>query len=309
MFANRLQKSIRSPHLLSKCGAIAFLVSTVFPVHSFAINPSEIKEDTEAQLPKEIIWPEREFPDPKQLADGFNAGERFQFRGQWGIFRKVAEITISTEKSANSNPSILEVNTEARTTGFIKAVFPLMLKGYTLLDSQEGRIIENRVTDEGRSNEKETITRFDFESGKMNHVDKLRPEKNQTRDLPYPAPLDYASAILQIRGWNLTKGSTHPLFISSSGRFYLIEMETKGTESISTKFGTIEAFRVEPVSAFPQSKIFREGGKMAIWVSADKRRIPLRLDVNTSVGTASMKIEEFTLKNATTLASTSSTTD
>jgi len=309
MLVKRLQISIHHPHFLSKCGALAFLLSTVFSVHSFALNPNEIREDTDAEVPKEIVWPEREFPDPQLLADGFNAGERFQFRGQWGIFRKVAEIVISTEDSENPNPSILEIKTEARTTGFIKAVFPLMLKGYTLLDSKEGRIIENRVTDEGQSNEKETITRFDFESGQMSHVDKLRPERNQTRDLPYPAPLDYASAILQIRGWDLSEGSTHPLFISSSGRFYLIEMKTKGTESIVTKFGKIKAYRVEPVSAFPQSKIFREGGKMAIWVSADKRRIPLRLDVNTSVGTASMRLEAFTLKDASILASASPTTD
>ncbi len=290
----------------SRCGFFSWFLISVITTHSFALNPNEIREDTDAKLPEEIVWPKREFPDPKQSANGFNAGERFQFRGQWGIFRKVAEIVISTESPNHSNPSVLEVKTEARTTGLIRAVFPLMLTGYTLLDSMEGRILENRVTDEGQSNEKETITRFDFESGKMNHVDKLRPERNQTKDLPYPSPLDYASAILQIRGWDLAKGRKYPLFISSSGRFYLIEMEAKGTENITTQFGKIEAFRVEPVSAFPQSKIFREGGKMSIWVSADERRIPLRLDVNTSVGTASMRLESFTLNDAPVLAQSSS---
>jgi len=181
-----------------------------------------------------------------------------------------------------------------------------MLKGYTLLDSAKGRILENRVTDEGQSNEKETITRFNFETGKINHVDKLRPEKNQIKDLPYAAPLDYASAILQIRGWKLDKGSIYPLFISSNGRFYLIEMEAKGTETITTQFGNIKAFRVEPISAYPRSKIFREGGKMAIWVSADDRRVPLRLDIKTSIGTASMRLEEFTLNDIPILAQSSS---
>ena len=306
MLERRFQISLLKPHLNAKCGFIACLLLSIFSTSSFAINPNEIREDTEANLPKEIVWPEREFPDPKKTADGFNAGERFQFRGQWGIFRKVAEIVISTEDPNHSNPSLLEVKTEARTTGLIKAAFPLMLKGYTLLDSTEGRILENRVTDEGQSNEKETITRFNFETGKMNHVDKLRPEKNQIKDLPYAAPLDYASAILQIRGWKLEKGSAYPLFISSNGRFYLIEMEAKGTETITTQFGKIEAFRVEPVSAYPQSKIFREGGKMAIWVSADDRRIPLRLDVKTSIGTASMRLEAFTLNDIPILAQSSS---
>ena len=83
-------------------------------------------------------------------------------------------------------------------------------------------------------------------------------------------------------------------------------MEAKGTETITTQFGKIKAFRVEPVSAYPQSKIFREGGKMAIWVSADDRRIPLRLDVKTSIGTASMRLEAFTLNDIPILAQSSS---
>lgn len=310
MFAKRLQQSIFFPlQTVNRPLLAALLAAVAFGWPAYSLDPSEIREDDDSEEPAEIEWPEREFPDPKLSADGFNPGERFQFRGQWGIFRKVGQITISTEPSELPDPSYLTVKTEAKTTGLIKAVFPLMLRGHTILDSDGGRIIENRVTDKGRSNEKETITRFDFATGMMNHEDKLRPERNKVRELPYPTPLDYASAILQIRGWDLSKGSRHSLFISSSGKFYLIEMETKGIESLSTQFGRIEAFRVEPVSAFPQSKIFREGGKMAIWVSSDPRRIPLRLDVNTSIGTASMRLESFTLKDTSVLASTVSSAD
>ncbi len=285
---------------------LPLLLAGALATPGLALDPKEIREDEDSEEPAEIVWPEREFPDPKLSANGFNPGERFQFRGQWGIFRKVGQIVISTEPSSVPEPDFLMVKTEARTTGLIKAVFPLMLEGHTILDSGEGRIIENRVTDKGRSNEKETITRFDFDTGTMNHVDKLRPERNKVKTLPYPTPLDYASAILQIRGWDLAEGSRHSLFISSGGKFYLIEMETKEIESLSTQFGRMEAFRVEPVSAFPQSKIFREGGKMAIWVSSDPRRIPLRLDVNTSIGTASMRLEDFTLSDPVVLASTAS---
>lgn len=307
MIVKNLRLSTFFPLPIANRVFLALVGMAALGIPSYALNPNEIREDDNTEEPAEIKWPEHEFPDPKHSADGFNPGERFQFRGQWGIFRRVGQIVISTEHSELPEPSYLTVKTEARTTGLIKAVFPLILEGHTILDSEEGRIIENRVTDKGRSNEKETITRFDFSSGTMNHVDKLRPERNKVRELPYPTALDYASAILQIRGWDLSEGSRHSLFISSSGKFYLIEMETKGIESIHTKFGRIEAFRVEPVSAFPQSKIFREGGKMAIWVSNDPRRIPLRLDVNTSIGTASMRLEEYTLDDSPVLASKGTT--
>ncbi len=281
-------------------------VSLVAIAQVAGINPNEIQEDTEAAQPQALDWPERQFPDPSEIRNGINPGEMFQFRGQWGIFRKVGQITISTEVANEERPDLLLVRTLAKTTGFIRALFPLMLEGRTLFQSRDGRIIENRVTDTSRSNEKDALTRFDFDSGLMSHVDSLRPERNQERSFPYPAPMDYASAILQIRGWDLASESRYPLFISSSGKFYLIEMESKGVETISTQFGKMEAFRVEPVSAYPQSRIFREGGKMAIWISNDEKRIPLRLDVNTSIGTASMKLEAYTLNKESIAASQTS---
>jgi hypothetical protein len=262
---------------------------------SLGVNPSEISEDTESEQSEQLDWPDREFPDPDTIIGGFNEGERFQFRGQWGIFPKVGQITIATEAAKNGDPSKLLVKTEARTAGFVKSLFPLLLKGRALLDISNGRILENRVTDEGRSNERDANTRFDFDNGLMRHVDNLRPDRTKDRPLPYGTPLDYASAILQIRGWNLEPDQEYPLFIASNGKFYLIEMKATGVDSLNTKFGEIEAYRVEPVSAFPQSRIFREGGKMAIWISKDSRRIPLRLDVRTSIGTASMRLESFDL--------------
>ena len=93
MLERRFQISLLKSHLNAKCVFIACLLLSVFSTSSFAIDPNEIREDTEANLPKEIVWPEREFPDPKKTADGFNTGERFQFRGQWGIFRKVAAVS------------------------------------------------------------------------------------------------------------------------------------------------------------------------------------------------------------------------
>jgi len=262
---------------------------------SLGVNPNEIREDTESEQSEQLDWPDREFPNPDTIIGGFNEGERFQFRGQWGIFPRVGQITIATEAAENSDPSMLLVKTEARTVGFIKALFPLSLKGSALFDTANGRILENRVTDKGRSNERDANTRFDFDNGLMRHVDNLRPDRTKDRPLPYGTPLDYASAILQIRGWELEPDREYPLFIASNGKFYLIEMRTTGIDSLNTKFGEIEAYRVEPVSAFPQSRIFREGGNMAIWISKDSRRIPLRLDVKTSIGTASMRLESFDL--------------
>ncbi len=280
------------------------LLALSAPVFAAKINPGEILEDTVSQDPAEIQWPEKEFPDQANGNKVFKPGESFQFRAQWGLFRKAGQLKISTEAIKIADTDKLLVTTDTRSSGLIRALYPMWLKGKTVLDTSNGRMLENRVTGKARSDETDIESIFDYESKLMNHTDKRRPERNAVKDLPYPFPLDYSCSILQIRSWDLTEGSRHPLFVSTRGKFYLIEMETKRIETISTKFGKIEAYRVEPVSAFPQSKIFREGGKMAIWISSDKRRIPLRLDVKTSIGTASMKLEAFTLSDEPLVAQT-----
>jgi hypothetical protein len=274
---------------------LAIIANT--PSIAAKIDLGEIRDDTAPESNEEIIWPEHEFPDPKQSGSKFKAGERFQFHGQWGILRKAAQLTISTESAASEDATLLLVKTNMRTTGLAKALFPIQLEGRTLLQSQKGRILNNRVNETNRSTETNVETTFDYETGLMSLVDKSRPERNATKDFPYPVPLDYASAFLQIRGWDLSENSRHSFLISAKGKFYLIEMQTMKVETISTKYGKMDAFRIEPISALPQSKLFREGGKMAVWISADERRLPLRIDFKISIGTASIRLDDFTLSD------------
>ncbi len=262
------------------------------PALTAKIDLGEIRDDGPGQT-QIIVWPERDVPDPARTANGFKPGEKFQFRGQWGILRKAALLTISTE----AKDTLLLVKTNVQTLGLAKTLFPILFQGQTLLHTQEGRILNRRDPEGNRSKETDVKTTLDAETGKPILVDKTRPDRNMTKSLPYPVPLDYASAVLQVRGWDLAKDSRHSFLISSKGKFYLIEMQTKEIETIQTKFGKLEAFRIEPTFALPQSKLFREGGKMSIWISADERRIPLRMDFKISIGTASLRLENFTLSD------------
>lgn len=292
----------RPLYLGRSCVLLLTIMAATAASMAAKIDLGELRDDTAPEQSEEIVWPEREFPDPQRAAGGFNAGERFEFRGQWGILRRAARITISTKSSDSDDPTLLLVKTDARTLGFANVLFPLLLQGQSLLESKKGRILNNRVSEISRSRETDVETTFDYETGLMSLVDKTRPDRNGTKEFPYPVPLDYASAFLQIRGWDLSENSRHSFLISSKGKFYLIEMKTMAVETISTKYGKIEAFRIEPISALPQSKLFREGGKMAIWISADERRLPLRIDFKISLGTASMRLEDFTLSNETLVA-------
>lgn len=259
------------------------------------IDPSEFQEDDTVHLEDLKDWPEADFPAPEIRGRAFAPGETFTYRAQWGIFRKAGTITISTDQPEGAEDGHLLVKTETESHGLIRAIYPMWLKAVTKLDTKLWRAVYNEVTGKARSDLTETETFFDYSEGVMHHEDKLNPDRNIDKSIPYPYPLDYASALLQIRGWDLEEGKAYPLLVSSKGKFYYVELEVRGIDEVQTPRGKVEALRLEPVKAFPKSKIFREGGSMSVWVSNDEDRIPVRFDLKTSIGIASMRIEDFKL--------------
>lgn len=290
----------------SSIGFVSFLLMATIAAHAGSkektFKKAEIGEDASPVAVEPAEWPEAEFAIAAQRGKAFKPNEKLIFRAQWGIFRKAGQMVIETERKVEDDQEKLLVKTETASKGFIRSFYPMTLHAETVLDTDHWRMDTNVVNGKTRSSISETQTTFDYDAGTMSHYDAHNPKRCGTKELPYPYPLDYASALLQIRGWDLNEGESYPLLISSKGKFYFIQMAISSTEKINTPFGKMEAFRIEPVSAYPQSRIFREGGNFSIWVTADSRRIPLRFDLKTKVGTASMRLSSYELNGEAMLA-------
>lgn len=253
------------------------------------------EDDPNLRQEDNLDWPEVEFPSPEMRGRGFQAGESFEYRAQWGWFRKAGRIVFSTEDSDDPDQPAMIVKTETASAGMIRKFYPMTLIATTVLDTENWRMLKNETRGKIRSDESATVTLFDFDRELMNYEDQLEPRFNRIRELPYDCPVDYSSAFLQLRGMDLAVGETYPIFVSTKGKFYYSVLKVMEIEELNTSIGEVDCFRLEPISSFPVSKVFREGGKMSIWITNDDRRIPVRFDVKTSVGNASIRLEKYTL--------------
>lgn len=253
------------------------------------------EDDPALRQQDDLEWPDVEFPSPEARGNGFKAGESFSYRAQWGWFRKAGKISFSTEASDDPDQPAMIVKTETASAGMIRRFYPMTLVATTILDTENWRMLRNETRGKVRSDESATVTLFDFERSLMNYEDEIEPERNRIRELPYDCPVDYSSAFLQLRGMDLAVGETYPIFVSTKGKFYYAVLKAMEIEELDTDIGEVDCFRLEPISSFPESKVFREGGKMSIWITNDNRRIPVRFDVKTSVGNASIRLEKYTL--------------
>lgn len=255
---------------------------------AFEDDPSLRQEDN-------LDWPEVEFPTPEIRGRGFKPGEAFHYQARWGIFKKAGSMSFETEAIDDSDQAALKVVTKVASQGLIRKLYPLTMQATTVLDADNWRVLRNETDSDERSKQRSHVTLFDYDRMLMNYEDQLRPEFNHIRELPYDCPVDYASAFLQLRGMDLELDGIYPVFVSTKNKFYFAQLKVVAMEELDTEIGDVECFRLEPISSFPVSKVFREGGKMALWITNDDRRIPVRLDVKAPVGTASIRLESYTL--------------
>jgi hypothetical protein len=77
---------------------------------------------------------------------------------------------------------------------------------------------------------------------------------------------------------------------------YVFSFYIDGREKLRTALGDFETFRVIPSVLYASNPaVFKESRRVVLWISADPRRLPLRLEASTFIGTVRadlIRIEE-----------------
>jgi hypothetical protein len=87
-------------------------------------------------------------------------------------------------------------------------------------------------------------------------------------------------------------GETFNLKISDSGLVYDVPVRVTARERQKTDIGKVMCFRIEP-DVFGPGRLVESDGKMVIWITDDARRIPVRSQVNASIGKIDIKIQSI----------------
>jgi len=104
---------------------------------------------------------------------------------------------------------------------------------------------------------------------------------------------DVVSGIYAMRMLPLEVGKKFVLAISDSGLVYEIPVTVTGRELEKTVIGKVWCFKVEP-DVFGPNRMIENEGKMAIWITDDERRVPVRSVINASIGKIEIKLRSAT---------------
>lgn len=103
---------------------------------------------------------------------------------------------------------------------------------------------------------------------------------------------DMISGVYSLRMLPLAVGKTFNLKISDSGLVYDVPVKVTRREMQKTDIGKVMCFRVEP-EVFGAGRLIEGKGSMIIWITDDARRIPVRSQVNASIGKIEIKIQSI----------------
>ena len=252
-----------------------FLVSLLFLLTPLRGVESPAPETTSFQKPLSA---------PTALP--FQVGEKLSYNVSWKIFDAgIATMTL-VDRVWYQNEEMYKVNATVRSTGIVSTLFKVVDVFESFFHAKElcsYRIMKNIL--EGKR-QRSTIVTFDRRSltARMEDKDLAKPETGvKVVESSIPACVqDVISALYVVRTKNLKVGEQIHFPISDGGRTYDVVVEIQAQEEIRTPAGSFQTLRLEP-RVF--DGLFRSRGRLFVWVTNDKVKMPVQLKARMNIGT------------------------
>jgi hypothetical protein len=221
----------------------------------------------------------------------FKPGETLTYDVSWSNYLTAGEATVSVrEKRGTPGSSAYYIVAEGKPTPLLSKLYTLYYKADTLLDAQT--LLPQRgsiYSDEG-GRRRTKVTQFN--QGARTAAYHVQTATLVRKDVALaPSTQDALSVVYVLRALALKPGSRIVIPVTDSGITYRVTLSVGGTEPVQTGAGTVTAWKITPsvVDARGRPTTTRQ---MAIWISDDARRLPVKMMADAAVGSFIITLRE-----------------
>ncbi|MGJ3235935.1 DUF3108 domain-containing protein [Marivirga sp.] len=247
-------------------------------------------EDLYSEIPQE------DFPVIENVP--FEAGEEIEYKIYYS-FITVGRGQIKVHKNPYkiNNRAAYKVDVRAKTTGMVDWVAKIddhwggLIDTASLVPHQAYRFIK-----EGKYRKNE-IVKYDHNSQMLEIKSMGRKDDDFGEPMYYEFPpqiRDLISGFAYFRAVDfdtLMPKDTIKIPAFFEDTFYNLEIVYLGDETLDLEIGKVRAHKVSPV--MPETKIFDGENSILGWFSADKNKIPLKINAELYVGSGGLEITSF----------------
>ena len=224
----------------------------------------------------------------------FADGETFTYKVSWAVFPGAGRIVISARDDTVNGVPVVRISVDTSTRGVVRMFYSYDDHAEAVVEQATGRILTASDKGGGGKEASDSTTTFDYAAHRVTHVNRARPGRSRTFDLPPGDPIDLISCLISTRTWNLQPGGHRDALVYFDNDVYPITVVAEDYEEVYTALGTFKALRLVPRMDQDPKGIFARGGNIKVWVSEQQPRLPVKMQLQLKLGTATLHLTKYT---------------
>jgi hypothetical protein len=221
----------------------------------------------------------------------FRPGETLTYDVSWSNYLTAGVATLTVrDKRPSGQSSAYYIVAEGKPTGLVSSLYTLYYKADTLLDSRSLLPERGSIYSQEGSRQRTRTTRFDHAAQRADYEFKTGTTVRSTVPLPKYAQ-DALSSIYALRAVPLRENARLSMPVCDGGKVYRVQFAIGGIESVQAPAGRTPAYRITLSIADAAGRA--AGRPITLWVSADERRVPLKLQADLAVGSITMTLRQM----------------
>ncbi|MGD9562164.1 MAG: DUF3108 domain-containing protein [Pyrinomonadaceae bacterium] len=237
----------------------------------------------------------------------FAVGETLAYEGKISksIVRGIAVADLTFTLTQPDPDGDFLVKADARSKGTLTKLFrfSFVQQIESTFGARDGYVKLTKKHDVQKERIRNSLAVFDYSNGRVTYTETdpnepMRPPRRIASEIE-PDTFDLISAIYWLRTKPMAIGTSLELTVSDSGLVYKVPVRVTGRERQKTEIGKLWCWRVEP-DVFGPGRLIEGEGSMIVWITDDRRRIPVRAQVNSSIGRIEIKIQSVKNSKANT---------
>lgn len=215
----------------------------------------------------------------------FKEGEVLEYIIKWGAL-KVGKATMSLSKNLHEidGRKAYHLKIETRSLPFFDTFYKVRDKNESWIDVESICSLRYREKiQEGKHRRKREV-KFDHVSGEFICM----PENSRGKISPFVN--DVISAIYYLRTQTLEVGKMIKFDVYEDKKICSMEIEVAKKKKLKTPIGEIECVLARPTVKKSSIGIFKPKGKLWIWFTNDRRKIPVKMKLKFFIGSLTAKI-------------------
>jgi hypothetical protein len=219
----------------------------------------------------------------------FDAGEWFQFSIQYGIIKAGDALMQVEDIEEIDGRQCYHLVSKAESSDFFSVFFKVRDRVDSFLDRES--FVTRRFSKKILEGKYRTTFSVDFD-----HKNHVATYSDGTKMEILACAQDILSAFFYVRTLDLGLGQSVEIPCHSDKKNYPLDVVVHRKETITTSVGKFDCVVVEPI--LKSSGVFRQKGRLTIWLTDDEYRIPVLMKSKVAVGSISAILTGMHLVNA-----------